>query len=118
ESGIQRIVQRTADLMRESDREDIHRLGGIELSMLQRYINLWYSESLDLFGGEDSSNAATYFAAGLKGRYREATGYGDHRALDGVYHLRKPDGRIEEIPLRRAMNAVLRDAYSPDCERG
>src|SRR5690348_15506323 len=55
ESGIQRIVQRTADLMRESGRDDIHDLGGIDLALLQKYINLWYSESLDLFGGEDSS---------------------------------------------------------------
>ncbi|HYL59670.1 MAG TPA: benzoyl-CoA 2,3-epoxidase subunit BoxB, partial [Candidatus Acidoferrales bacterium] len=119
ESGVQRIVQRSADLMRESGREDIHGLGGIELKVLQKYINLWYSESLDLFGSEDSSNAATYFASGLKGRYHEASGpYQDHRALDDAYVLRKPDGSTDEIPLRRAMNAVLRDSYTQDCERG
>jgi benzoyl-CoA 2,3-epoxidase subunit B len=117
ESGIQRIVQRSADLMRESGREDIHDLGGIELSVLQKYINVWYSESLDLFGGEDSSNAASYFGAGLKGRYRESS-IADHLALDGSYSLRKPDGSRAEIPLRRAMNAVLRDSYTQDCERG
>jgi benzoyl-CoA 2,3-dioxygenase component B len=119
ESGVQRIVQRSADLMRESGRDDIHALGGIELALLQKYINLWYSESLDLFGGEDSSNAASYFAAGLKGRYRESGNlYDDHRALDGVYMLTRPDGSTLEIPMRRAMNAVLRDAYIQDCERG
>jgi benzoyl-CoA 2,3-dioxygenase component B len=119
ESGIQRIVQRSADLMRESGREDIHDLGGVELKILQRYINLWYTESLDLFGGEDSSNAASYFAAGLKGRFHESTSqYSDHFALDGSYSLRRPDGKVEEIPLRRAMNAVLRDSYTQDCERG
>jgi benzoyl-CoA 2,3-dioxygenase component B len=118
ESGIQRIVQRSADLMRESGRNDIHDLGGIELGILQKYINLWYSESLDLFGGEDSSNAATYFAAGLKGRYHESSGnYNDHCGLADWYALRQPDGNIAEIPLRRAMNAVLRDSYSQDCER-
>jgi benzoyl-CoA 2,3-epoxidase subunit B len=119
ESGIQRIIQRSADLMRESGREDIHDLGGIELNVLQKYINLWYTESLDLFGGEDSSNAASYFAAGLKGRYHESKGeLADHRALGGSYTLRKPDGSVDEIPLRRAMNAVLRDSYTQDCERG
>jgi len=119
ESGIQRIVQRSADLMRESGREDIHDLGGVELKVLQKYINLWYTESLDLFGGEDSSNAASYFAAGLKGRYHESKGeFADHRALGGSYALRKPDGSVDEIPLRRAMNAVLRDSYTQDCERG
>jgi len=119
ESGVQRIVRRTAGLMRESGREDIHDLGGIELKVLQKYINLWYTTSVDLFGGEDSSNAASYFAAGLKGRYRESGAeYTDHRALDAVYTLHKPDGTAEQIPLRRAMNAVLRDSYTVDCERG
>jgi benzoyl-CoA 2,3-dioxygenase component B len=119
ESGVQRIVQRTASLMRDSGREDIHELGGIELNVIQKYINFWYTASLDLFGGEDSSNAASYFAAGLKGRYRESSAqYTDHRALDGFYKLHKPDGTVAEIPLRRAMNAVLRDSYTQDCERG
>ncbi|MGH7986134.1 MAG: benzoyl-CoA 2,3-epoxidase subunit BoxB [Candidatus Binataceae bacterium] len=119
ESGIQRVVRRSADLMREAGRDDIHALGGIELSLLQKYINQWYSESLDLFGGEDSSNAATYFATGLKGRYRESGGgYADHRALEDDYLVRKPDGEEIRIAARRAMNAVLRDAYVQDCERG
>ncbi|MGH8013964.1 MAG: benzoyl-CoA 2,3-epoxidase subunit BoxB, partial [Candidatus Binataceae bacterium] len=61
----------------------------------------------------------TYFATGLKGRYRESGGgYGDHGALDGDYLVRKPDGGEIRIPMRRAMNAVLRDAYVQDCERG
>src|SRR5581483_10889315 len=67
ETGVQRVVQRTAELMKQSGRDDIRDLGGIELGVIQRYINLWYSESLDLFGAEDSSNAATYFATGIKG---------------------------------------------------
>jgi len=119
ESGIQRIVQRSADLIRESGRDDIHSRGGIDLATLQKYINTWYTESLDLFGGEDSSNAASYFAAGLKARYHEASGpYADHRALEGSYSLRRPDGGVDEIPLRRAMNAILRDSYTQDCLRG
>lgn len=120
ESGIQRVVQRSAALMAESGRADIHELGGIELELLQKYINRWYSESLDLFGSEDSSNAAAYFAAGLKGRYRESSSclYADHRALEADYELEMPDGSRVSIPLRRAMNAVLRDEYVRDCERG
>ena len=47
ETGVQRVVQRTADLMKQSGRADIHDLGGIELAVIQKYINLWYSESLD-----------------------------------------------------------------------
>jgi benzoyl-CoA 2,3-dioxygenase component B len=29
---------------------------------IQRYLNYWFSSSVDLFGGEISSNAADYFA--------------------------------------------------------
>jgi benzoyl-CoA 2,3-dioxygenase component B len=119
ESGIQRVVQRTAQLMAESGREDVHALGAIDLAVVQKYINLWYSQSLDLFGSEDSSNAATYFAGGLKGRYRESSPrvHSDHRALEGDYELRKPDGAVERIALRRAMNVILRDDYVRDCAR-
>jgi benzoyl-CoA 2,3-dioxygenase component B len=88
--------------------------------MLQKYLNLWYTLSLDLFGGEISSNAASYFAAGLKGRAKEAT-YADHVALNDVYRMQVlKDGRVseEEVPLRNAMNEVLRDEYVEDCQRG
>ena len=109
ETGVQRVVQRTADLMKQSGRADIHALGGIELAVIQKYINLWYSESLDLFGAEDSSNAATYFATGIKGRYREHTAnvYREHRALEGEYELRLPGG------ARRADSAAPRDERGP-----
>ncbi|MGH7865272.1 MAG: benzoyl-CoA 2,3-epoxidase subunit BoxB, partial [Candidatus Binataceae bacterium] len=119
ETGIQRIAQRSAELMKSAGRDDIFDLGGIPLAVLQKYINLWYSESLDLFGSEDSSNAANYFAAGLKARYKESADnvHSDHRALEGEYEFKRPDGSIERIPLRRAMNALLRDAYVEDCER-
>ena len=122
ETGIRRIVRRTAELMKEAPGEDVRERGGIPLDVLQKYLNFWYSASLDLFGGEDSSNAAAYFAAGLKGRYKESTSrrYDDHVALEGIRTLQVPqDGRLSatEIPLRRAMNLVLRDAYIEDCER-
>jgi benzoyl-CoA 2,3-dioxygenase component B len=89
--------------------------------MIQRYINFWASRSMDLFGGEDSTNAAESFASGLKGRYREGDGiYKDARALEHVYKLQVPDGDKlveKDIPLRRAMNALLLDAYRADCLR-
>ncbi len=117
ESGIQRIAARAADLMLQTGREDLFELGAIPLDVLQKYINYWYTEALDLFGGEDSSNAATYFAAGLKGRFQEDD-QPEHLALDQVYELHLIDGSVEKIPLRRAMNAVLRDAFVEDCHRG
>jgi len=123
ETGIRRIVKRTCELMKEAPDQDVTRLGGIPLDMIQRYINYWYSASIDLFGGEDSSNAANYFGQSLKGRFKESRDKNitDHLALDGVYRLERPtrEGKIttEEIPLRRAMNMILREAYTADCER-
>jgi benzoyl-CoA 2,3-dioxygenase component B len=121
ETGLRRVVLRTAQLMQKAPAEDVRAAGGIPLDIIQKYFNEWCSVSLDLFGGEDSSNAASYFAQGLKGRYQETSDrYPDHVALDGVYVIEKPEGdRLVsvEIPLRRAMNLVLRDAYVADCER-
>src|ERR1700741_154933 len=70
ENGVGRVVQRTAELMKEGT--DPRKVGAIPLDIVQRYINEWSSASYDLFGGEDSSNAAEAFASGLKGRYRES----------------------------------------------
>jgi benzoyl-CoA 2,3-dioxygenase component B len=120
ETGVDRIVQRTAELMKQDPNEDARAQGGIPIDMVQRYLNLWFALSLDLFGGEISSNAASFFAAGLKGRYKE-DGYEDHLALDQFYRMAVPkDGEVveEDVPLRNAMNEVLRDAYVEDCQRG
>jgi benzoyl-CoA 2,3-dioxygenase component B len=45
---------------------DVRELGGIPLDVIQKYINFWYSYSLDLFGGEISSNASGLLRRGLK----------------------------------------------------
>lgn len=116
QTGIGRILQRTAEAMKLGDPV---KQGVIPLDMIQRYVNFWYTISLDLFGSEDSSNAALFFGAGLKGRDREGT-LDEHTALDQHYTLsRVKDGGLidEDIPLRRAMNEVLRDAYVTDCEK-
>ncbi len=123
ETGVDRVVQRAAELMLQSgsdDPEAVRKLGGVPLDMLQRHLNLWFSVSEDLFGSEISSNAADFFASGLKGRYKEAQ-YEDHIALDKHYDLPVPgeDGRLAStsVPLRNAMNEVLRDQYVADCQR-
>lgn len=61
-----------------------------------------------------------YFATGLKGRAKEEQ-FEDHRALESVYAMDTvQDGRLTrtEVPMRNAMNEVLRDAYVEDCQRG
>ena len=54
------------------------------MATLQRYLNFHYSVSLDLFGAETSTNAANYFAAGLKGRFQEERRHDDHRLHDAT----------------------------------
>ncbi|TPV95689.1 MAG: benzoyl-CoA 2,3-epoxidase subunit BoxB [Myxococcales bacterium FL481] len=120
ETGLERIIKRSAELEQLDPNGDIRAQGGIEFDMIQRAINYWYSHSLDLFGGEVSSNAADWFAAGLKGRYREGSRFEDHRALEGTLSIPVvEDGRltVREVPLRNAMNQILRDDYTADCER-
>jgi benzoyl-CoA 2,3-dioxygenase component B len=119
ETGVDRMVARTAELMTTAPGGDVAKAGGVPLDTIQRYINLWFSLSEDLFGGEISSNAADFFAAGLKGRYKEAQ-HEDHRALDAFYSMEVPEGGAlskKEIALRTAMNEVLRDGYVEDCQR-
>ncbi|MGZ3424463.1 MAG: benzoyl-CoA 2,3-epoxidase subunit BoxB [Polyangiales bacterium] len=118
ESGVQRIVERTLQLMKEAGMSaDVRKLGGIDLPTMQKYLNLWYTLSLDLFGGEVSSNAASFFAAGLKGRAFEEKEFQEHTALNQVYSMPTPKG-TEEVAMRNAMNEVLRDAYVEDSQRG
>jgi len=123
ETGVLRVVDRTAQQMTEHKKDDVaavRALGLIDLPTMQKYLNLWYSLSLDLFGGEISSNAASYFATGIKGRAKEEQ-FEDHEALTGSYGMDVPkEGALvhEDVPLRNAMNEVLRDAYVEDCQRG
>ncbi len=123
ETGVDRVVQRACELMKETGSDDpqaIIKAGGIPLDMVQRHLNLWFSLSEDLFGGEISSNAAEFFAAGLKGRYKE-DGYSEHTGLNQFYEMPVPSegGKIvmTQVPLRNAMNEILRDGYVVDCQR-
>jgi benzoyl-CoA 2,3-dioxygenase component B len=117
ESGVDRVVQRTAELMAAG--KDPRKEYAVPLELIQKYINFWFSLSLDLFGGEVSSNAADFFAAGLKGRFREDT-LEEHKAIGQTYRLEVPEGAKlveQQVPLRNAMNEVLRDEYVKDCQR-
>ena len=119
ETGVGRVVKRTVEVMKELGTDDPERIraqGAIDLPTVQRYLNFWFTSSLDLFGSEVSSNAATTFASGIKGRPDESQ-YPDHVCSDATYQLQTPDG-VETVNLRNAMNEVMRDAYVKDCEIG
>ena len=69
-----------------------------------------------------STNAASYFANGLKGRAQEEK-WDDHRRHRAVYKMEfsaaaRRAARGKAIPMRNAMNEVLRDWYVGDCEAG
>ncbi|MBT3245635.1 MAG: benzoyl-CoA 2,3-epoxidase subunit BoxB [Actinobacteria bacterium] len=120
-SGVGRVVQRTAELMNAFDTADVEPHGGINLDTLQRYINFHFSVSLDLFGSELSTNAANYYASGIKGRFAEQDYDDDHVLTDGDRELLtiRGDRLFEEVvPARSAVNADLRDDYIADCAKG
>ncbi|CAN5281031.1 MAG: benzoyl-CoA 2,3-epoxidase subunit BoxB [Pyrinomonadaceae bacterium] len=123
ETGVGRVVKRTSQLMKETKNgtnEEARSLGAIPLDIIQKYINFWFSYSLDLFGGEISSNSADFFAAGLKGRYKEQAQYTDHAVTNETFSLTVvEDSQLKqrEVPMRNALNEVLRGEYVKDCER-
>jgi benzoyl-CoA 2,3-dioxygenase component B len=119
ETGITRIVRRTLAQMQTlgtDDPDTLRKAGVIDLPLLQRYINFWYSSALDLFGAEISSNAATYFANGLKGRPDEGS-YEDHDCSGTFEQIETPEG-IEDVATRNAMNLITRTSYVRDCAIG
>lgn len=127
DSGVQRVVERTVQAMRDAGIDDpydqaaVRKLGVIDLPTIQKKMNLHFSLTLDLFGNEISTNAANAFNAGIKGRYREDKIEDDHDLIGATYPvLRCVDGEIvrEEAPALSALNMRLRDDYVKDCESG
>jgi benzoyl-CoA 2,3-dioxygenase component B len=124
ETGIMRVLQRTCEVMNELRTDDPERLraaGVIDLPTLQRFLNFHFSVSLDLFGQERSTNAATYFTTGLKGRYHETRIDDDHRLTEATWPIHSlMDGRMvcEDGPALLSLNERLRDDYIVDSQRG
>jgi benzoyl-CoA 2,3-epoxidase subunit B len=123
-TGITRVLERTSQVMREnqvSDPDKVRALGVIDLPTMQRYINYHYSITLDLFGADISSNAATFFTTGLKGRFDEQLIKDDHELLNAQYPiLEAKDGRLvaKDAPALNTLNEKLRDDYIADSAAG
>jgi benzoyl-CoA 2,3-dioxygenase component B len=124
ESGVARTLQRTAEVMKTlgtDDAQAVRAAGAIDLATLQRYLNFHFSVTIDLFGADVSSNAATFYSAGLKGRFEEGKRDDDHRLGDRSYRiLENVDGRLVErdVPMLNALNEVLRDDFIRDSVAG
>jgi benzoyl-CoA 2,3-epoxidase subunit B len=124
ESGVGRIIQRTCEAMAEHRMDDpakIRAQGLIDLPTLQRYLNFHFSVTMDLFGADVSSNAATFYSTGLKGRFDETKIDDDHLLAGATYPVFEVhDGRLAVVqaPALNALNEKLRDDYVKDAVAG
>jgi benzoyl-CoA 2,3-dioxygenase component B len=125
-TGIDRVVERTAQLMTASDTDEVAAHGAIPLPVIQKYLNFHYSVSLDLFGGETSTNVANYYTAGLKGRWMEERRKDDHLLKDDAYMVDalldagpgKQSIAQAEVAALTGLNTDLRREYIADCQSG
>jgi benzoyl-CoA 2,3-dioxygenase component B len=120
-TGVDRVVERTAQVMTENDTDDVVAHGAIPLNVIQKYLNFHYSVSLDLFGSETSTNVANYFTAGLKGRWMEERRKDDHRLTDeSIMVDAVNEGEIgqTEVAALVGLNTDLRREYISDCQTG
>lgn len=124
ESGVSRTIQRTCEIMKQhgiEDPEQVRRHGVIDLPTIQRYLNFHFSVTIDLFGADQSSNAATFYSSGLKGRYEE-TKRTDNHVLKGDHYriLEVQNNKLveREVPMLNSLNEVLRDDYIKDSVAG
>jgi benzoyl-CoA 2,3-dioxygenase component B len=117
-------LQRTAQVMnaiKSDDPRKVRAAGAIDLGTIQRYLNFHFSVTIDLFGSEQSGNAASFYNAGLKGRFEEGKRGDDHLLTDQSYRvLHARDGRLAETdaPLLGALNELLRDDFIADTLTG
>lgn len=124
ESGVSRVIQRTCEMMREHNVEDpakVRALGVIDLETIQRYLNFHFSVTIDLFGADQSSNAANFYSAGLKGRFEETKLNDDHQLKNDSYKILELQGdRLveKEVPALTSLNERLRDDYIRDSIAG
>ena len=123
-TGVERIVQRTCQVMNEQgiddpyDIEGARRHGVVDLPTIQKKINFHVAVTLDLFGAEISTNAANAFNASLKGRFRENRIDDDHLLTNETYPVEQVvDGRVQsrDVPALSAINARLSDDFIADC---
>jgi benzoyl-CoA 2,3-dioxygenase component B len=124
DTGVGRIVQRTAEVMAQEkvdDPDHVRAFGVVDLPAVQRYLNFHYSVTLDLFGSEISSNAASFYTNGLKGRFEETRIKDDHVLTDASYDVQEVAGDAivtKAVPALTALNERLRDDYIREVQAG
>jgi benzoyl-CoA 2,3-dioxygenase component B len=76
---------------------------------------------MDLFGADVSSNAATFYSTGLKGRFEETKAVDDHLLTGAAYPVLEVKGgqlATVEAPALNALNERLRDDFIKDAAAG
>jgi benzoyl-CoA 2,3-dioxygenase component B len=107
--------------LQSDDPKKVREAGAIDLPTLQRYLNFHYSVTVDLFGADQSSNAATFYSSGLKGRFEEGKRGDDHVLKGQTYKVLEVQGGAlleKEVPMLNALNEVLRDDFIKDSVAG
>jgi benzoyl-CoA 2,3-dioxygenase component B len=107
--------------LKTDDPDKLRAAGVIDLPTIQRYLNFHFSVTIDLFGADQSSNAATFYSSGLKGRYEEGKRSDDHVLKGHSYKVLDVQGGLlveKEVPMLNALNEVLRDDYIKDSVGG
>ena len=121
DTGISRVIRRACEIMKEHKTDDVRKFGGIDLPTIQKYLNFHFSVSVDLFGQEQSTNAANFYTMGLKGRFQETRIDDDHVLREALYRVPEIRGdsvAMVEASALTAVNERLRDDYIADCQRG
>jgi benzoyl-CoA 2,3-epoxidase subunit B len=64
--------------LKTDDPAKLRAAGVIDLPTIQRYLNFHFSVTIDLFGADESSNAATFYSTGPEGPLRGRQARDDH----------------------------------------
>ena len=98
--------------LKTDDPAKLRAAGVIDLPTIQRYLNFHFSVTIDLFGADESSNAATFYSTGLKGRFEEGKRSDDHVLqgpdLQGAGGAGWPAGREGGADAQRAERGAAR----------
>jgi benzoyl-CoA 2,3-dioxygenase component B len=89
------------------DPDHVRALGVIDLQTVQKYLNFHYSVTLDLFGGDISSNRGQLLHDRPEGPVRGDEIGDDHQLTDATYKVGTvKDGQVadEDIPALNALN--------------
>ena len=107
--------------LKTDDPGKLRAAGVIDLPTIQRYLNFHFSVTIDLFGADQSSNAAIFYSTGLKGRFEEGKRADDHVLKGQTYKVLEVQGGQlveKDVPMLNALNEVLRDDFIKDSVAG